>query len=367
MPSASYPVACRQLTSLGFNRAGELLNAAQAEGTQTLRGMRVTYLGLGQFSLEAPRPRRPPEKVPTRQAARQQAPPPMGRGRHAAPSPVAKAAATAGKAGPAVALAGVALVAAAAPHAQAVKAPAVHHPVTRTHATARVTRAHATARVMRDTTYTVQPGDTLSAIAQRIWHHGFGYWVNLYMANNGEIHDPNLIYAGQVLKVPATPTHLDSYTQPKSQQGENENDGGSDSGENEAAGDTGSDSGSDSNGGSTAAQSSTAAAAQSSTNLSGTLGCSGLEQLWTQAGGNSANAQMAAAVAMAESSGQQGASSPAGDVGYWQINEPIWGSTLATSDPMGNAKAAVQISNNGTNWNPWVTYDNGAEHGYCGE
>jgi hypothetical protein len=98
--------------------------------------------------------------------------------------------------------------------------------------------------------------------------------------------------------------------------------------------------------------------------LSGTLGCSGLEQLWEQAGGSPAAAVTAASVAMAESGGDQYAASPAGDVGYWQINAPIWG-PLATTDPAGNARAAVQISHDGTDWTPWVTYDNGAYAGRC--
>ena len=97
----------------------------------------------------------------------------------------------------------------------------------------------------------------------------------------------------------------------------------------------------------------------------GTLNCSQLEALWESAGGSPSNAFMAAEVAMAESGGDQYASSPAGDVGYWQINQPIWGSTLATTDPIGNAKAAIQISHDGADWTPWVTYDNGLENGKC--
>jgi Lysozyme like domain len=46
-------------------------------------------------------------------------------------------------------------------------------------------------------------------------------------------------------------------------------------------------------------------------------------------------------------------------IDYWQINSYWWG-PLATYDPIGNAKAAIKISNNGTNWHPWVTYQIGA-------
>jgi len=96
---------------------------------------------------------------------------------------------------------------------------------------------------------------------------------------------------------------------------------------------------------------------------SGTLGCPGLEELWEQAGGSGAQAVMAASIAMAESSGQQFATGAAGERGYWQIN-PDHGS-LSTYDPLGNAKAAVIISGDGTNWTPWTTYTSGAYHGRC--
>jgi len=49
-------------------------------------------------------------------------------------------------------------------------------------------------------TYTVQAGDTLSAIAATL---GLDGWQRLYEANAGVIGaDPNLIYPGQVLEVP---------------------------------------------------------------------------------------------------------------------------------------------------------------------
>ncbi len=49
-------------------------------------------------------------------------------------------------------------------------------------------------------TYTVQPGDTLSGIAEEL---GLGGWQRLYEANAGVIgSDPDQIYPGQVLVVP---------------------------------------------------------------------------------------------------------------------------------------------------------------------
>jgi len=92
--------------------------------------------------------------------------------------------------------------------------------------------------------------------------------------------------------------------------------------------------------------------------LYGTLSQSQLAALWVRAGGNPAYAHIASAVAMAESSGRQYAHSGTSDFGYWQINGS-WGH-LATYDALGNAKAAVLISNNGRSWSPWTTYTSGA-------
>ena len=59
---------------------------------------------------------------------------------------------------------------------------------------------------------------------------------------------------------------------------------------------------------------------------------------------------MAAEIAMAESSGRQFATGPVGERGYWQINTNH--GSLSTNDPLGNAKAAVIISANGTTFTP---------------
>ena len=99
----------------------------------------------------------------------------------------------------------------------------------------------------------------------------------------------------------------------------------------------------------------------------GTLSCSGLEALWESAGGSSGAAFMAAEIARAESSGRQYAtdanSNGSTDRGYWQINS-VHGA-LSTYDPAGNARAAVELSGNGTNWSPWVTWNTGAYRGQC--
>lgn len=112
----------------------------------------------------------------------------------------------------------------------------------------------------------------------------------------------------------------------------------------------------------------TAAAAHGGTAATGggTLSCSGLETLWESAGGSPGAAFMAAEIATAESSGQQYStdhdSNGSTDEGYWQINT-VNGD--ATYDPMGNARAAVAISHDGTDWSPWVTYNSDAYQGKC--
>lgn len=87
-----------------------------------------------------------------------------------------------------------------------------------------------------------------------------------------------------------------------------------------------------------------------------------LKKLWVQAGGSAASAPIAAAVALAESSGNPNAindknSDGSIDRGLWQINS-VHGAQ-STTDIMANARAAVAISNHGTNWNPWTTFKDG--------
>jgi spore coat assembly protein SafA len=48
--------------------------------------------------------------------------------------------------------------------------------------------------------YTVQPGDTMFLIAQK-----FGLDLDALIAANRQITNPDLIYPGQVINVPATP------------------------------------------------------------------------------------------------------------------------------------------------------------------
>jgi LysM repeat protein len=231
----------------------------------------------------------------------------------------------AGKAAPAVAIAGVLVAAAPQAHA-AVKTPAK--------ATAVATQARTDALVRRAAQpapriYTVRSGDSLSAIAERFYHNP-GDWQWIYQANKSKIHDPNTIYVGERLTVPySAPSGTTSYTPRHAK-----------------------------------AKPKATVLTSSASKLSGNLGCSGLEALWEAAGGSHAEAFMAAEIAMAESGGRQYAYSPTNDYGYWQINGSH-GPAQATFNPMGNARAAIAISSNGRDWYPWTTYVTGAYRGRC--
>ena len=135
-------------------------------------------------------------------------------GRHTAPSQVEKVAEKAGKAAPVMAISAGALM--AAPHGHAAT-PAKHTTVAEHSVTAKAAHA-ATARL--DSTvrpaqashdYTVKAGDTLSTIASAAYGQARD-WQWLFHENKSKVSNPNLIYPGEVLSVPANPPA--NYTLP---------------------------------------------------------------------------------------------------------------------------------------------------------
>jgi LysM repeat protein len=250
-------------------------------------------------------------------------------GRHTTPSQVEKVAEKAGKAAPVVVIAG-ALVATPAAQA-AVRAPA--KTATVTEQVRAEARTDALVRKAQPATrrYTVRSGDSLSMIAERFYGSS-AHWQWIYEANRSKISNPNDIYVGESLTIPYrapsttsyTPSYAPKHAKPKAK----------------------------------------AVVLTSSTSLSGTLSCSGLEKLWEEAGGRSGAAFMAAEIAEAESGGRQYALSPTNDYGYWQING-VHGPAEATFNPIGNARAAIAISDDGNNWGAWTTYTSGAYEGRC--
>ena len=73
-------------------------------------------------------------------------------------------------------------------------------------AATRETPAHQ-ARAAQAVKYTVRSGDSLSAIAGRVYHNPDA-WPVLYWANHRQIRWANIITAGQVLQVPAKPAKI---------------------------------------------------------------------------------------------------------------------------------------------------------------
>jgi LysM repeat protein len=301
------------------------------------------------------------------------------------------------KAAPAMALAGALVAAPQAQHAFAKPATvaAVTHARSTTAtlesvvsrgslASAVASARHAAARTAaRNTYYKVQTGDNLSKIAEKYYHNADN-WPWIYHGNETTVRDPNLIYTGESLLIPAhatsgyVPRHakpaatasasgestgaavVNSTAGAHARTGTPTGSAGSGSGSGTATGahHTSSHSGRHHRSGSPNGSGGSGAGV-----LGGTLNCSGLEQLWDAAGGNPADAFIAAEIAMAESGGDQYALSPTDDYGYWQIN--VSNGSLATFDAYGNARAAIIISNNGTDWNPWTTYTSGAYVGRC--
>ena len=187
--------------------------------------------------------------------------------------------------------------------------------------------------------YRVVSGDCLYSIAQKIWGNP-NLWHALYRDNEQTVGtNPNYIIPGEVLNVPSHPSAVTTLS--------------------DDVPDVGSHS---------AGYQAKHAAPVSGGALSGTLNCPQLESLWDANGGNPAHAFIAAEVAEAESAGEQYAtdndSDGTQDRGYWQINS-THGPILSTYNADGNARAAIIISYDGTNWSAWTTYVTGAFQGRC--
>ena len=72
---------------------------------------------------------------------------------------------------------------------------------------AAVKRAAHPAAPAQPASYTVRSGDSLSAIAGKVYHKQ-NAWPVLYWANRGKIRWANIVVEGQVLKVPALPAKI---------------------------------------------------------------------------------------------------------------------------------------------------------------
>jgi LysM repeat protein len=306
------------------------------------------------------------------------------RGRHTTPSQVEKVAQQAGKAAPAVAIAG-ALVAAPqvsqvlTASAQPVAATALAQPApgpatpgqaadaasdsartatatldaVQTHAvTVSAAKPARHAAAAAGTYYNVRGGDTLSKIANRFYGNP-GDWQFLFHENAKAISNPDLIFTGERLLIPATPANVSvtDYTPRHASYAPKHARPAAPA--THTVSETVTHAASHQSGGSTEVQRTS----------QGMYSCSGLEQIWEQAGGSASHAFMAAEIAMAESGGNPNAISPTDDFGLWQINAS--NGALATLNAFQNAKSAITLSGNGTNWGPWTTYHSGAYSGRC--
>lgn len=111
--------------------------------------------------------------------------------------------------------------------------------------------------------------------------------------------------------------------------------------------------------------------------LLGNLSYSDLVTLAENAGFNSSDAQTAAAIALAESSGNPDAigdtslaPSNGPSIGLWQINigssaNPQYANSNL-KDPGINAAAAFEVFQSAGGFSPWSTYNNGAYQKYLG-
>lgn len=98
-----------------------------------------------------------------------------------------------------------------------------------------------------------------------------------------------------------------------------------------------------------------------------------LQLLWTTSGGSPAAAQIAAAIAMAESSGNPSSTSSNPDggtnVGLWQLDTKGVGAGYSIDqlkEPDTNCRVTIMGSLNGTNWGDWETYANGSYKRFLG-
>src|SRR5215468_4271633 len=147
------------------------------------------------------------------------------RGRHTSPSQVEKVAAQAGKAAPAVAIAGAlvaipqaqqAFAATSAAGVAAAAGTGAHQAAHEAAATAKLAAAQVAGAASAQTShsYTVRSGDTLSAIAARFYHNP-AQWQAIYRANAAKIPNPNAIYVGERLSIPVSPAAVTTAYRPK--------------------------------------------------------------------------------------------------------------------------------------------------------
>lgn len=181
----------------------------------------------------------------------------------------------------------------------------------------------------------VHPGDSLSLIARRAWHHA-SWWPRLWYANQAAVRNPDMIAAGQRLRVPPgkaprpymVRAALRAVPPPPAP----------------------------------AApvrhrhhrfRAAAAAAAPAPQSGGGVYSFGALESLWVSAGGPVWAEAAAATIAECESGGNPHAYNPSGASGLWQILGQVVGGYIF--DPMVNALNAVsKFRASGDTFAQWV-------------
>lgn len=170
-------------------------------------------------------------------------------------------------------------------------------------------------RAARPLTYTVRAGDTLSVIAKKI----YGTAAAWYMLQQANRLPSDVITAGLVLRLPtARKTYPVPPPPPVVVTG---------TGQQQAA--------------------------SGPPASPGTYSYAGLESLWEQEGGSAGTAATAACIAEHESGGNPSADNGV-DLGLWQIDPPNFPGDNLFSAAV-NARDAVKLSGDGSNWSDWST------------
>jgi LysM domain/Transglycosylase SLT domain len=181
--------------------------------------------------------------------------------------------------------------------------------------------------------YTVRAGDTLSSVAARVYGHP-GSWQALWWINRRDVPDPDLIHAGQKLRLswwhPDPPAWLAAAADKAIARYSPAPAAGAPQASPPQAG---------------------APAPPAATG--GEYSFGELEALWVSAGGPASAEWDAATIAECESGGDADAYNPSGASGLWQIlGQDVGGDIFS---PQVNALNAVaKYENAGDSFSPWV-------------
>lgn len=180
--------------------------------------------------------------------------------------------------------------------------------------------------------YTVQSGDTLSSLAQK-WFGSSAKWPELYGANQKTVgSNPDALTPGDQIKRELGPAVYQA--QHAAYQGQHAADANADPTYQPAH-----------------AAPPAPAMHQDSSGGNGQMTPQQVGNMWIEEGGSPAAEQTAECIAFHESSDNPQAVSPSDDWGLYQINHG--GQAMLNAEA--NTRRAIEMSNNGSNWESWST------------